>query len=123
MKTIIITLLALLAVGCTPSENDQGESVKRFITRKIPANIDLYGFNERWDAYNGQYELLFFIKNRTGKTIDIPQVEGVIYTGAEKIEVTGGPGKELINLDSGIVSFSAILPTQKPDSIVFITDI
>jgi hypothetical protein len=115
MKKLILASLLLAACNATPSK-----PVNRFNVSQIPDGIKLYGFTEKYSPAAGQYELLFYIKNETGKKIEYPQVDGQLYVkGVVDGSPTGGPGKNLEPLDSGVVSLSWILPEQRPDSVLF----
>lgn len=118
MRIFISALLMYLLFGCAPSEVHT--PAQRFITDQLPKGVLVYGFDEQYDKYKGEYELRFFLKNETGKRIEYPQIDGDIFIdGKLDGPVTGGPGKHLNHLDSGVVSLATILPTRIPDSVVF----
>lgn len=118
MKLSIFTFALCCLVAC--GINEIRTPAQRFITDHLPEGVLVYGFHENYDGYNGQYELRFFMKNETGQQIKYPGIEGDFFVDG-KLEgpITGGPGKHLENLDSGVVSLSWILPTKVPDSVVF----
>lgn len=120
MKTTLYLFIIVISIAMVSCGGDSKSPAEKYITKDLPDGVSVYGFNEKFDKPYGKYELHFFVKNETGKKIEFPEIEGALYLDG-KLEgpVTGGPGKHLDNLDSGVVSFAYILPTKVPDSVVF----
>jgi len=111
----IAVLLLLMLMAC--GSEKKGE---KYIVSGLPKGVKVYGFNEQYDKPYGRYELHFFLKNETGKKIEYPQIDGDLFLNGElEGKVTGGLAEHLNNLDSGVISFSYIMPKQVPDSVVF----
>jgi hypothetical protein len=125
---LFVVLIAGIMIGKPTEQTEAAASVEelakpkpeKYVTENLPEGISVYGFEEKYDKPYGRYELYFILKNETGKKVEYPQVDGDLFVDG-KLEgtATGGPGKHLNNLDSGLVSFMWILPYKVPDSVVF----
>lgn len=117
MKRISFLLVSLAMLSSCGADKTIQE---RCNVKGLPSGVSCYGFNEKYNKPYGKWSLDFFMKNTTGKTIEIPQVDADIYVNGKKEgPVSGGPGRALANGDSAVVSYSWICPNNVPDSLIF----
>ena len=92
-----------------------------FIVRDFPKGIEISNFKEKYDAYNGQYEVEFTYTNNTDKKLKIPSLAADFYIAGKKEGYSDGGTVDALDAKGGYgqASVHTILPKESADSVVF----